>query len=43
MSAHPDGAEVTIRAENVPAGISAEDHAEGLNSSLANLAEHLET
>jgi hypothetical protein len=33
---------VDITADNVPVGISAEDHAEGLASSLANLAEHLE-
>jgi uncharacterized protein YndB with AHSA1/START domain len=37
-----DGTLVNIRAENVPAGISAEDHAVGLASSLANLAAHLE-
>jgi uncharacterized protein YndB with AHSA1/START domain len=36
------GTRVTIRAENVPAGISQEDHATGLASSLANLAEYLE-
>jgi uncharacterized protein YndB with AHSA1/START domain len=36
------GTRVSIRAENVPAGISAEDHAAGLASSLANLAAHLE-
>jgi uncharacterized protein YndB with AHSA1/START domain len=36
------GTRVEIRAENVPAGISAEDHAAGLASSLANLAAHLE-
>jgi uncharacterized protein YndB with AHSA1/START domain len=36
------GTRVTIRAENVPAGISAEDHAVGLASSLANLAAYLE-
>ena len=36
------GTRVNIRAENVPAGISAEDHAAGLASSLANLAAHLE-
>ena len=36
------GTRVDIRADDVPAGISAEDHAEGLNSSLANLAKHLE-
>ncbi len=33
---------VEIRAENVPRGISAEDHAVGLASSLANLAAFLE-
>ena len=33
---------VEIRAEHVPPGISAEDHAVGLNSSLANLAEYAE-
>lgn len=33
----PEGTLVTIRAEHVPAGISAEDHAEGLAASLANL------
>lgn len=37
-----DGTRVEIRADDVPAGISAEDHATGLNSSLANLAEYLE-
>jgi uncharacterized protein YndB with AHSA1/START domain len=36
------GTRVEIRAENVPAGISAEDHAAGLASSLANLAAYLE-
>jgi len=39
----PEGTEVTIRAENVPSGISAEDHAEGLASSLENLAKFLES
>lgn len=38
----PDGTRVTVAAENVPAGISAEDHAAGLASSLENLARHLE-
>lgn len=33
-----DGTRVTITAENVPAGISKEDHDAGLASSLANLA-----
>jgi uncharacterized protein YndB with AHSA1/START domain len=36
------GTRVEFRAENVPAGISATDHAAGLTSSLANLAGHLE-
>lgn len=35
------GTEVTIAAEDVPAPISAEDHRQGMNSSLANLAAHL--
>ena len=33
---------VTVRAENVPYGISKEDHDIGLNSSLANLAAFVE-
>jgi uncharacterized protein YndB with AHSA1/START domain len=36
------GTRIDIRAENVPDGISAEDHAAGLRSSLANLAAYLE-
>lgn len=36
------GTLVTIRAENVPVGISAADHAEGLASSLENLASFLD-
>jgi uncharacterized protein YndB with AHSA1/START domain len=36
------GTRVDIRADDVPAGISAKDHAAGLASSLANLATHLE-
>jgi uncharacterized protein YndB with AHSA1/START domain len=35
--------DVRITAEDVPDGISAEDHAEGLSSSLSNLAAYLET
>ena len=35
------GTRVEIRAEDVPPGISAEDHAAGLASSLRNLADHL--
>lgn len=36
------GTRVDIRADDVPVGISAEDHAAGLASSLANLAAFLE-
>lgn len=36
-----DGARVDIRADDVPIGISAEDHAAGLASSLENLAAYL--
>ena len=32
------GTEVSVTAENVPSGISKDDHAQGLASSLANLA-----
>jgi uncharacterized protein YndB with AHSA1/START domain len=35
------GTRVEIRAEDVPPGISAEDHAAGLASSLRNLADYL--
>jgi uncharacterized protein YndB with AHSA1/START domain len=37
----PGGTIVTVTAENVPPGISAEDHAAGLASSLENLAHFL--
>lgn len=36
------GAEVIFRAEDVPEGISAADHVEGLSSSLRNLATFVE-
>ncbi|GAB3899143.1 SRPBCC family protein [Kibdelosporangium lantanae] len=36
------GTRVEIRADDVPDGISAEDHAAGMASSLANLAAHVE-
>ena len=36
------GTLVEFIADNVPAGISAEDHAAGLASSLANLAAHMQ-
>lgn len=41
----PDGGAtlVTVRAENVPSGISAVDHEVGLNASLANLAAFVKT
>jgi uncharacterized protein YndB with AHSA1/START domain len=42
VSAVDGGTTVVIRAEDVPDGISAQDHATGLASSLANLAEHVE-
>jgi len=37
----PEGARVTIICENVPPGISAEDHQTGLASTLENLAAYL--
>jgi len=37
-----NGTRVEIRADNVPVGISAEDHAAGLASSLSNLAAYLD-
>jgi uncharacterized protein YndB with AHSA1/START domain len=37
-----NGTRVDIRADDVPDGISAEDHAAGMASSLANLAAHVE-
>lgn len=36
-----EGTQVEIRAENVPPGVSPEDHAVGLASSLNNLAAYL--
>ncbi|WP_017606120.1 SRPBCC domain-containing protein [Nocardiopsis alkaliphila] len=42
LSDAPEGTLVTIRAEDVPPGISQSDHEAGLASSLANLAAHLE-
>ncbi len=41
VTAVGDGVRVDIRADDVPAGISAEDHAAGLHSSLANLGRYL--
>jgi uncharacterized protein YndB with AHSA1/START domain len=40
--AEGDGSRVTVRADDVPAGISPEDHAAGMASSLANLAAYLD-
>jgi uncharacterized protein YndB with AHSA1/START domain len=42
VAATDGGTRVEIRADDVPDGISAEDHAVGLASSLANLAAHVE-
>jgi uncharacterized protein YndB with AHSA1/START domain len=42
LTAVEAGTLVEIRADDVPDGISAEDHAAGLASSLANLAAYLE-
>ena len=42
VTAADDGTRVDIRADQVPAGISAEDHAAGLASSLANLAAYVQ-
>jgi uncharacterized protein YndB with AHSA1/START domain len=42
VTAVDNGTRVDITADAVPHGISAEDHAAGLASSLANLAEYLE-
>lgn len=41
VAPHPGGTLVEIRADDVPAGISAEDHEEGISASLDNLAEFL--
>lgn len=38
LKAAPDGTEVTIRCDNVPEGITPEDHAAGMTSTLSNLA-----
>lgn len=42
VAARHNGTQVTIYAADVPRGISAEDHAEGLASSLAQLAAFVE-
>lgn len=43
LSEARDGTRVEIRADDVPPGISAEDHQAGLDASLANLAAHVTT
>lgn len=43
LTATDTGTRVEIRADDVPAGISAPDHAAGMNSSLENLAAYLES
>lgn len=43
VAAADSGSLVEIRADDVPDGISAEDHAIGLASSLANLAAYVES
>ena len=42
IEAAEGGAEVTMRCENVPAGITAGDHQAGIRSTLANLAAYVE-
>lgn len=41
VTSEGDGTLVEFRADNVPSGISAEDHAAGMNSSLDNLAAYV--
>lgn len=41
LTAIDGGTRIEIRADDVPAGISADDHAAGLASSLSNLAAHV--
>ncbi len=43
LAAADGGTCVEFRADAVPDGISADDHAAGLTSSLANLARHVES
>ena len=42
LAERPNGAEVSIEAEDVPEGISPHDHQVGMASSLANLAQYVE-
>lgn len=41
VTAVAGGSRVDITADNVPDGISAQDHADGMTSSLSNLADYL--
>lgn len=41
VASHPQGSLVELRADDVPSGISAEDHEAGITASLDNLARHL--
>jgi uncharacterized protein YndB with AHSA1/START domain len=43
LTPHADGTVLAVTAENVPAGIRAEDHEAGIASSLANLAALIES
>ena len=43
IAPHEGGTRVAFIAEDVPEGISPEDHADGMAASLANLARHLES
>jgi uncharacterized protein YndB with AHSA1/START domain len=43
LSREGSGTRVKIRADDVPSGITSNDHADGMNSSLANLATFVET
>lgn len=43
VTARDGGTEVEFRADGVPDGITAEDHAAGMASSLENLAAHLQS
>jgi hypothetical protein len=42
VTAVDGGTRVDFRGDDVPDGVSAEDHAAGLANSLANLAAHVE-
>lgn len=42
LSPHGNGADVTVAAEDVPSGVSRQDHEVGMTSSLANLASYVE-